>query len=93
MKLCDRAEFPALKFKSTSVEKTGENTGAITGDLTMVGVTLPVTLDVVFNKIEGNKVGFSATAEIVPGDFGMSKVAGFGMGPSIQITIDLEAAK
>lgn len=87
------AEFPKLTFKSTSVEKTGENTGTITGELTMLGVSKAITLDAVFNKGEGNKIGFSATAEITPGDFGMSKVAGFGMGPTVHITIDLEAKK
>ncbi|PHR87266.1 MAG: polyisoprenoid-binding protein [Blastopirellula sp.] len=87
------AEFPTLRFKSTSIKKTGENTGIITGDLTMVGVKNSVTLDAVFNKADGDKVGFSATAKIVPGDFGMSKVAGFGMGPAVLITIDIEAAK
>lgn len=87
------AEFPVLTFQSTSIEKTGENTGLVTGDLSMIGVTKSVTLDVIFNKIEGSKVGFSATAEIVPGDFGMAKVAGFGMGPTVQITIDIEAKK
>ena len=87
------AEFPKLTFNSTSIEKTGENTGLVTGELTMIGSTNLVTLDVTFNKIEGDKVGFSATAEITPGDFGMAKVAGFGMGPSVQISIDLEAAK
>lgn len=87
------AEFPTLKFQSTSIEQTGENTGLIKGELTMAGVSQPITLDATFNKIDGDKVGFSATAKIVPGDFGMSKVAGFGMGPSVQITIDVEANK
>lgn len=86
-------EFPSLSFQSTSIEKTGENTGLLIGDLTMIGVTQSVTLDVIFNKIEGDKAGFSATGEITPGDFGMAKVAGFGMGPSVQISIDLEATK
>lgn len=87
------AEFPKLTFESTSIEKTGDNTGLITGDLTMIGVSKPVTLDVVFNKADGDKVGFSATAEITPGDFGMDKVAGFGMGPTVAVTIDIEAKK
>lgn len=87
------AEFPTLTFQSTSIKQTGENTGLVTGELTMIGVSKPITLDVTFNKIEGDKVGFSATLEIVPADFGMSKVAGFGMGPSVQITIDIEAKK
>ena len=39
-----------IDFKSTNVEVTGENTANVTGDLTMNGVTKPVTLDVTFNK-------------------------------------------
>ena len=84
-------EFPSLTFQSTSIEMTSENTGLVTGDLTMIGVTNSVTLNVTFNKIDDGKAGFSATAEITPGDFGMAKVAGFGMGPSVQISIDIEA--
>ncbi len=87
------AEFPKLTFKSTSVEKTGDNTGTITGELTMMGVSKTITLNVVFNKADGDKVGFSGTAVVTPGDFGMAKVAGFGMGPDVSITIDLEAKK
>ncbi len=87
------AEFPNLTFKSTSIKKTGENTGLVTGELTMIGVTKSVTLDVVFNKGDDKKVGFSGKAEITPGDFGMAKVAGFGMGPTVKINIDLEATK
>ena len=87
------AEFPTLTFKSTSIEKTGDNTGIITGTLTMAGMSKPVSLDTTFNQGTGDKVGFSATAEITPGDFGMAKVAGFGMGPSVHITIDVEAKK
>lgn len=87
------AEFPTLTFTSKSIEKTGDKTGLVTGDLSMIGVTKSVILDVTFNKIDGDKVGFSATAEIMPGDFGMSKVPGFGMGPSVLISIDVEAAK
>ncbi len=87
------AEFPTVTFKSTEIEKTGDNTGTVTGDLTMIGVTKEVTLDAVFNKGDADKVGFSATAEITPGDFGMSKVAGFGLGPNVVISIDLEAVK
>ena len=41
-------EFPEMTFTSTKVEKTGAKTGKITGNLTMLGVTKPVTLDVTF---------------------------------------------
>ena len=62
----DAAAFPEAVFRSTSVEKTGETTGRMTGDLTLHGVTAPVTLEVAFNGGArdilrgGYVVGFSA---------------------------------
>jgi polyisoprenoid-binding protein YceI len=70
-------EFPTMTFKSTKVEKTGAKTGKMTGDLTLLGVTKPVTLDVVFNRKAvhpRNKktfVGFTAKGKINRADFGM----------------------
>ena len=63
-------EFPEMKFVSTKVEKTGDKTGKIHGNLTLLGVTKPVTLDVKFNRMgpnplpQYNKImtaGFSAS--------------------------------
>jgi len=42
----DVAKFPTMTFKSTKVEKAGKNKLKVTGDLTMHGVTKPVTLAV-----------------------------------------------
>lgn len=73
----DTANYPAVTFVSTSVAKTGVDTGTITGDLTIKGVTKPVTLDVKFNKgayeERGNryKLGFSATTSVIRSEFGM----------------------
>jgi polyisoprenoid-binding protein YceI len=72
------AKFPEATFKSTSVEKTGPDTGRITGDLTIKGVTKPVVLDVVFNGGAksamggGFALGFRATAQIKRSDFDMT---------------------
>lgn len=88
-------KFPTMAFKSTAVEKTGENTGKITGDLTILETTKPVTLDVVFNKAgkspfgEMYKAGFSATANIKRSDFGMT----YGLpmvGDDVKIMIEVE---
>lgn len=87
------AEFPKITFESTSIEKTGDNTGTIVGNLSMLGASKPVTLNATFNKSDGNKVGFSAVGELTPGDFGMAKVAGFGMGPNVKFVIEVEAKK
>lgn len=74
----DIEKFPLITFKSTSIEKTGANTGKITGDLTMRGVTKPIVLDAVFNgggahpMIKKYDIGFSATTTVKRSDFGVS---------------------
>ena len=93
-------EFPTITFVSTAIEKTGDNTGTVTGDLTIVGVTKSVTLDAKFNSeaalpwdANALKAGFSASGTIVPADFGMAKVIEYGLGPDVQLTINVEAFK
>jgi polyisoprenoid-binding protein YceI len=91
------AEFPDMTFTSTSVEKTGDNTGTMTGDLTLLGVTKPVTMDVVFNQVgtfpwdeSTEVVGFSASTVIDRTEFGMIYGSG-GIGDEIQVNIEVEA--
>ena len=93
------AEFPTITFDSTAVEKTGDKTGKITGNFTMIGTTVPVTLDVTWSGVEAAypwapdvmRTGFTATGTISPAAFGMTKVAEYGLGPDITVTIDVEA--
>jgi len=72
------AKFPDATFKSTAIALTGPTTGTITGDLTLNGVTKPVTLDATFTGAAqmpmggGNALGFSATATIKRSDFGLT---------------------
>lgn len=47
-------EFPTMTFESTSVEKTGDKTGRLNGNLTLLGVTKPIVFDVTFNKLAPN---------------------------------------
>ena len=74
------SQYPDITFNSTKIEKTGDNTAKVTGDLKFLGVTKPVTLDVTLNKAMGNHpmlnkpfMGFSATGTIKRSDFGMTK--------------------
>lgn len=73
------AEYPNITFKSTAIEMTGDRTMDVTGDLTILGVTKPVTLDVTLNKIAKHPfkpvrvAGFDATAEFNRSDWGMDK--------------------
>lgn len=94
------AEFPQITFKSTAIEKTGDKTAKVTGDLTVVGTTKPVTLDVTFNgeaplpwDASVVKTGFSATGSFSGPDFGIAKMTEFGLGPDINLDIDVEAVK
>lgn len=91
-------EFPKMTFKSTKIEKTGDNAGKLYGELTMLGVTKPVVLDVTFNK-EGvspaskmETVGFSARGTVKRTDFGMKYGAPY-ISDDIQLLIEAEAVK
>lgn len=70
-------KYPTMSFKSTKVEKTGDNTYNLTGDLTIKGTTRPITLEVVnygeFNDPRmGHRIGYAAETKINRKDFGMS---------------------
>ncbi|MFO1351581.1 MAG: YceI family protein [Gammaproteobacteria bacterium] len=95
------AEFPEMKFVSTKIEKTGEKTGKVTGDFTLLGVTKPVTLDFTLNQIaphplpQYNKIltaGFSVRGKIKRSDFGM-KYAVPAVADDIDLIIEMEGAK
>lgn len=70
--------FPEIRFVSTGVKVTGKNTGDVTGNVTMLGVTKPAVLHVKLNKADYHPMsqdfvaGFTAEAVIKRSDFGMS---------------------
>jgi polyisoprenoid-binding protein YceI len=69
------ANFPGMRFISTSVEKRDDQHARVTGDLTLLGVTRPISLDVeVARKLAAanQRVGFKATGVINRLDFGMN---------------------
>ncbi len=91
-------EFPKLTFKSTRIEKTGATTGKLYGDMTLLGVTKPVVLDVTFNK-DGvspasklETAGFSARGTLKRSDFGM-KYGVPAIGDEVTLLIEAEAVK
>ncbi len=71
------AEFPQMTFKSNKVHFTGDNPSSIDGDLTLLGVTKPLTLTIVrfkCNPASGNnkeRCGGDATGKFKRTDFGM----------------------
>lgn len=99
----DTAKFPTLSFKSKSARKTADGL-AVTGDLTMHGVTKEVVLNVEGPSPEmtdpwGNRRrGATATTKIKRTDFGLSwnkalETGGVMVGEDIAITIDVEATR
>ena len=89
-------EHPEIKFVATGVERTGETTGTMTGDLTLLGVTKPVTLDVTFNgayeKQPFNQkpaLGFSAKGTVQRSAFGMDTYVP-NIGDEVELLIEAE---
>jgi polyisoprenoid-binding protein YceI len=92
----DQAKFGHAEFKSTKVEAAGEGKLALTGDLTVHGISKPVTFQVTVNKIGDHPMkkipsaGFDAVATIKRSDFGMS-MAVPNVSDEITIEITIEA--
>jgi polyisoprenoid-binding protein YceI len=97
----DAEQFPLVTFESTSLKPSGEN-WKLTGDLTIRGVTKPVTFDLVFEGAAtdpyGNtKAAFSAVGEIERRDWGLTwnvplENGGMLVSEKFQIEFDIEAA-
>lgn len=92
------AEFPDMSFESTSIIKTGKKTAKLTGNLTLMGVTKPVTLQMLTNRVgvhnfnKKNVAGFSAEGKIKRTHFGMR----YGVpviGDEVTIRIEAEGIK
>lgn len=92
------SEYPTLTFKSTSVKAIGDNKLAVTGDLTMHGVTKPITVEMdVFPAKEtrqGVKCGFETIFTVKRTDFGMDTyVTAGGLGDEVQVIVAVEGVK
>jgi polyisoprenoid-binding protein YceI len=94
-------KFPTATFVSTQSTKTGENTGTVTGNLTIAGVTRPVTLNVTFNggrnspmPLQPYRIGFDATATVKRSDFGLTHVMWSGfVSDDVNLMIECELEK
>jgi polyisoprenoid-binding protein YceI len=92
------AEYPTITFKSTKVEKAADRHLKVTGDLTLHGVTKPVTADVKLFPVkemqQGAKGGIETTFTIKRSDFGMNYGVSQGaLGDAVTITVAIEAAR
>lgn len=90
----DAKQFPTITFTSTSVAPSGERSAKVTGDLTLKGVTKPVTLDVTFDGETASHpfskvpaLGFSATGTFKRSDFGLDYLSGM-VGDDVSVQIE-----
>ncbi|QMW01059.1 YceI family protein [Spirosoma foliorum] len=95
----DAAKYPTLAFKSKSVTKVSGNKYKVTGDLTMHGVTKPVTLDAVLKGPVTNPqnkktlAGFIVTGEVKRGDFTLGSAPAAVVSDEIAIRASGELVK
>jgi len=94
-------KYPTATFVSTQIAKVGANTGTVTGNLTLAGVTKPVTLNVTFNggrnipiPFQRYRIGFDATGTIKRSDFGLTGMIWSGfVSDEVTLMIDCEMEK
>jgi len=99
----DAEKYPKISFKSTSFTKAGDDEYKLAGDLTVKGVTKPVTLDVEFggaaDDFYGNtKAGFEISGKINRKDFGLTwsgvtEAGAVVVGEDIKLLINAQFAK
>lgn len=95
----DAEAHPVATFAMTDYAATSETEGTVTGDLSLRGVTKPVTLDVTLNKIgpypfgSNYVLGVTATSTVKRSDFGSTYAQGGVVGDDIPLVFELEAIR
>lgn len=95
----DARDFPEMKFVSTSVNPVSAERGTLSGQLTLHGVTKPVTMDYQIlgfaqDPWGGMRAGFKANTRINRSDFGITKFTPTGpVGNEVDITLLIEGIK
>ena len=100
----DAEKFPTITFKSNEVKRTGEGEYEVTGDLTLRGVTKPVTFAVEGPSAPGKdpwgnlRIGLSATTRINRKEFGLTwnsalEAGGVLVGDEVGLTLDVQFIK
>ncbi len=100
----DVEKYPNMTFKSTGVQKKGDEEYSVTGDLTLHGITKPVTFAVEGPSAPGKdpwgntRIGLSATTKINRKDFGLTwnatlETGGFLVGEEVHITVEAQFIK
>lgn len=92
------SKYPDAHFVSTQVKMSDPQHGSVIGDLTLHGVTHPVTLSVTLNALKRHPLtlkktaGFSATATLSRKDFGISAWEHL-VGDQVQVILEVEAVR
>jgi polyisoprenoid-binding protein YceI len=99
----DVEHHPKITFASTKVERTGESSLKVTGDLTIRGLTRPVTLFVTFEGVSpdpwgGTRAGFNISGELRREDWDMSwnvplETGGVLVSKTVDLEIEAQAVK
>ena len=99
----DVEKFPTITFVSSGISKTGDDSFAVTGTLTMRGVSKQITVPVTFlgagqDPWGNTKAGFEIATELARQDFGIVwnkalETGGFLLGNDVDIEINLEVEK
>jgi polyisoprenoid-binding protein YceI len=97
----DAENYPSITFRSTDVEASSSGTWAVTGDLTVRGVTRPVTLEVDFDGANASPIGderiaFSAATDVNREDWGLTwnmalETGGVLVGKKVRIELNIQA--
>ena len=96
--MLDVSRYPEIRFVSTHFERSGDSRGTLTGDLTIHGVTQPVSFDVSFNGFgrdplnKKDTLGFSADGHFSRAKFGLSTWYP-AVGDDIHVRIQAEFVK
>lgn len=97
-KFLKAGQHPTIHFRSTGLVATGPAAGKLTGDVTFLGVTRPITLDVTLNGAKDHPMkktpvlGFSATGTLKRSEFGSTDLQG-PLGDDVRLMIEAEFDK
>jgi polyisoprenoid-binding protein YceI len=100
----DAATHPTATFRSTAIERTGPTTARVTGDLTIRGVTHPITLEASYNTshashpmgFPGAMIGFSARGTFLRSQYGLNVLqpsapgAADGVADEVELVLEAE---
>ncbi|MET8612213.1 MULTISPECIES: YceI family protein [Streptomyces] len=96
-------EYPDMTFRSTKAESLGGDDYRITGELSLLGVTKPISIDLEFNGVAkdpfGNeRVGFEGKAELLRSEWGLTwnaalETGGVLVSDKIKLNFDVSAIK